>query len=165
MTRTFKICGLAAAVSLGATAALGGPAQAGGGLVHWSAASDTAASITGDIEVGPDRIVIGRSQRAYRLSVLRDLNRREMEAAASVLGAARLARTRLYAVDIPASAKFKSGASLCGGDVTRVVIAEEAGDDAGALGLILFEGSKEPFFEGWRNATGGLCATYSYERG
>jgi len=139
----------------------------------WTAASNTAMSITGDIETTPHIITIAKV--TYPVVLVRDLHGDELQSSANLLALETPIPTgtegRLYSIHIPASVKLLRGNTLCGGDGTAWLLAviSHGGESSGASGadlyLAFFSGAAEPVLQtqALNNST-ALCGTFNYEQ-
>ena len=83
---------------------------------NWRAASSTARSITGDVTLSDERILINFS--IFPIARIRSLGRDEMGAAFDADSNA-AGSGSLYRLSIPASKKFEHKNTLCGSDDTQ----------------------------------------------
>jgi hypothetical protein len=124
---------------------------------HWRAASNTAASITGEISISESKITIYFA--SFLISPARLLKPAEVSAvfdeAVDTAG-----NGQLYRVTIPASRRFIKNNTLCGTQDVHWMAVYVAG---GSLKLAFFSGDDPPLisFEAMQNST-DLCGIYSY---
>ena len=125
----------------------------------WRAASNTAASITGDIAISGSKISINFV--SFLISPARPIKPTEVAAvfdeAIDTAG-----NGQLYRVSIPASRHFLKNNTLCGSQDTRwiaVYVADRS------LKLAFFSGDDAPLmtFEALQGST-DLCGTYTFVR-
>jgi hypothetical protein len=134
------------------------PARADPAGRPWQAISNTAASITGDITVTPDRIAFAGGQ-ALILSQPTALPR--FRAEGSLVAATR------YRVASPADPPLLNGNRLCGGKgptpVTYIVLwkPRKLAGDTDPQGMAAFSGTTPPT----GTDSPGLCGTFRYEAG
>jgi hypothetical protein len=126
---------------------------------HWRAASNTAASITGDISISGSKITIYFS--SFMISPVRLLKPAEVSAAFDE-AVDTAGNGQLYRVSIPASRRFIKNNTLCGSQDTQWIALYVAN---GALKVAFFSGENPPLmtFESLQNST-DLCGTYTYVR-
>jgi hypothetical protein len=125
----------------------------------WRAVSTTAASITGDVAFGDEKITINLD--TFPIAQIRPLTAAEATALFNAdAGAA--GKGNLYRVNIPAAKKFLHKNTLCGGEATQWIATYVSGRD---LQLALFSGQTMPIMsaEALANTT-SLCGTFSYTR-
>ena len=126
---------------------------------YWRAASNTAASITGDITLSSSKININFT--SFLLAPARQLMPAEVSAvfdeAVDTAGPG-----SLYRLNIPASKRFLSHNTLCGSEDTRWMATYVAGK---TLRVAFFSGDDVPTltFEKMQNST-ELCGTYTFVR-
>jgi hypothetical protein len=126
---------------------------------YWRAASNTARSITGDVTLADEKIVINFG--AFPMAKARALEKAEIgalfDADSNTPGDA-----SLYRLSIPASKKFLNKNSLCGGEDTQWMVTYVSGR---SLRLAFFSGPKAPIltFEAISNST-DLCGTFAYAK-
>jgi hypothetical protein len=126
---------------------------------NWRAASSTARSITGDVTLSDEKILINFS--VFPIARIRSLGRDEMGAAfdadSNVAGIG-----SLYRLSVPASKRFLHKNTLCGSDDTQWM-ATYVSDRS--LQLAFFSGSKPPALtmDAITNST-NLCGIFSYGR-
>jgi len=131
-------------------------------LTDWTAVSTTAMGITGDVQVGEHEMIINETHR-YRITKIRNLTAREVGETKELTADSTLQEWVLYKIDIPASTKLNNGNTICGHQsATRVIISRGPAYGAEELSLIFFPGSREPFFEGWRESQSGVCGSFGY---
>ncbi|MDR3739809.1 MAG: hypothetical protein P4L40_12420 [Terracidiphilus sp.] len=125
----------------------------------WRAASNTAASITGDVALSGSKISINFV--SFLISPVRPIKPAEVAAvfdeAVDTAG-----NGQLYRVNIPATRRFVSHNTLCGSQDTEWMAAYVAN---GALKLAFFSGEEVPVmtFEAMQNSA-ALCSTFTYVR-
>ena len=125
----------------------------------WRAASKSAASITGDVAIGNEKISINFA--SYPLAQIKVLTPLELSAAfdadsnAGGIGS-------LYRLSVPGAKKLLHGNTLCAGDETQWVATYVAGK---TLQLAFFSGAAMPVFtiDALGSST-NLCGTYTYAR-
>lgn len=126
---------------------------------YWRAASKTAHSITGDVSLSDEKIVINFA--GFTMSHIRTLKPEEVSAvfdSDSSTGG----NGTLYRLNIPAEKKFLHKNSLCGSEDAQWMAAHVDGRN---LQLAFFSGSQPPVFtmNDIANST-NLCGTFSYVR-
>ena len=113
--------------------------------VNWSATSDTAMAISGDIVVDDYTLTFANGKslaiEPYEAGGVGDWSRSGKSVAGDV-----------FTADSSANLKLLNGNKLCATPVTYVVIWSPG---EGELGINVYSGSKAP------TGTGGLCASYS----
>jgi hypothetical protein len=125
----------------------------------WRAASNNAASITGDIAISGSKISINMT--SFLLSPARLIKPAEVAAifdeAIDTAG-----NGQLYRLNIPAARRFVGHNTLCGTQDTQWMAVYRAG---GALKVAFFSGDEAPLltFEALQNST-SLCGTFTYAR-
>jgi hypothetical protein len=127
---------------------------------YWRAASNNAASITGDIAIGKAKLTL--DFRNYPLAAIRSLKPAEVAAVfdADVNTAGQGA---LYRLNVPASTKLPHHNTLCGTDDTQWMATYLT--DPKTLQVAFFSGDAEPVFtiDAVSNSS-RLCGTYSFVR-
>jgi len=126
---------------------------------YWRAASNTAASITGDIELTNSQISIDFS--GYRIVQARTLNPSEVSAVFDAdvnAGGTGV----LYHLTVPASKRFLHHNTLCGTEDTEWMATFVSGRN---LQVAFFSGIEVPVFtfDALQNST-SLCGTFTYAR-
>jgi len=146
-----KICQTALAVSF---LCLTVSAQEKG---FWRAASNTARSITGDISLSDEKLIINFI--GFTAAHIRTLESSEISAAFDADSNAP-GTGSLYRLNIPATRKFLHKNSLCGGEDTQWMVTYLSGR---TLLIALFSGQKVPVLtlEAVSNST-ELCGTFTY---
>jgi hypothetical protein len=126
---------------------------------QWQAVSKTAQSITGDVAISNEKIMISFS--SFTIARIRDLEPGEVSAVFDVDSNAE-GQGHLYRLDIPASKKFAHRNTLCGTEDTQWMVTYVEGH---SLRLAFFSGPKAPVFtiDAISNST-DLCGTFSYDR-
>jgi len=126
---------------------------------YWRASSNTAASITGDIEITDAKIVINFT--GFEIVPARTLNPAEVSAAFDADVNAGGTGT-LYHLSIPAAKRFLHRNTLCGTEDTQWIATFVSGS---TLQLAFFSGTMAPVFtiDALANST-DLCGTYTYVR-
>jgi hypothetical protein len=129
------------------------------GKWNWRPESNTARSITGEVEFSSDAVSINLSQ--FPVARIRDLTSPEVAALFEPDGDA-VGLGSLYRLSVPASKKFAHHNTLCGTEETQWAATYMTGHD---LRLALFSGPAIPQLtkETLANAT-ALCGTFSYTR-
>lgn len=126
---------------------------------NWRASSSTARSITGDVSLSDEKILINFT--SFPIARIRSLGRDEMGAAfdadSNVAGTG-----SLYRLSVPASKRFLHKNTLCGSDDTQWM-ATYVSDRS--LQLAFFSGQKPPVLtmDAITNST-NLCGIFSYGR-
>jgi hypothetical protein len=127
---------------------------------YWRAASNNAASITGDIAIGKAKVTI--DFKSYPLATIRSLKPAEVAAVfdADVNTAGQGA---LYRLKVPAPTKLLHHNTLCGEDDTQWMATYLT--DPKTLQVAFFSGDDEPVFtmDAISNSS-RLCGTYSFVR-
>src|SRR5579864_8526280 len=82
------------------------------GMQHYTAYSETAMSITGDIELASDKITI--LQRDYPLTLVHDIAMHHLNDIGNFVSRTSPQSARLYKVKIPSSVKFLYDNDICG---------------------------------------------------
>ncbi len=113
---------------------------------HWTAVSQTAMAITGDVRFTPARIVF-QNGRAMRIAAMP--RPRGFPAAA----------TQLYRVAPPSDPVLLHGNRLCGARRVTYLLVSRTRSPAGDVELSVYDAAHVPANEG-----DGLCATYFYQR-
>lgn len=126
---------------------------------YWRAASSTANSITGDIQISDTKISINLT--GFTIAQIRRLTPAETSAvfAAETNGNS---TGSLYRLNIPASRRFLHHNSLCGSDDTQWMVTSVADR---TMYVAFFSGANTPDFtpEALANST-DLCGTFTYAR-
>jgi hypothetical protein len=126
---------------------------------YWQAASNTAAAITGDIEISDAKLKI--DFKSYPLASIRTLKPAEVSAVfdADVNTAG---PGTLYRLKIPAAQRFVHKNTLCGVEDTQWMAAYVTGK---SLQIAFFSGDEAPVFTFDAIAhSSSLCGTYVYVR-
>lgn len=125
----------------------------------WRAASKTASSITGDIEISGDKLMINFTP--FLLAQARALAPSEVAAAFDADINANPTGT-LYHLVVPASKRFLHHNTLCGTEDTQWMATYVTGN---TLQVAFFSGSAAPVFtiDALDHST-DLCGTYTYVR-
>ena len=126
---------------------------------YWRAASKTARSITGDLSLGDEKIIINFVP--FPMAKVRTLEKAEISALFDVDSTAAGDAT-LYRLTVPAAKKFLNKNTLCGAEDTQWMVTYVSGK---SLRLALFSGQKAPVFtfNAISNST-DLCGTFEYAR-
>ena len=126
---------------------------------YWRAVSNTANSITGDIDISDAKLTINFT--AFRLVQARTLTAAEVSAVFDADVNAGPTGT-LYHVPVPANKRFLHHNTLCGTDDTQWMATYVSGR---TLQVAFFSGADAPVltFDAVRNST-TLCGTFTYER-
>jgi hypothetical protein len=126
---------------------------------YWRAESKTTQSITGDVTLSGEKILINYS--GFVIARIRSLKPEEMLAAFDADSGAG-GSGGLYRLSIPASKKFLHRNTLCGAEDTQWMATYVAGN---SLQLAFFSGEKEPALtlDAIANST-DLCGVFSYVR-
>lgn len=126
---------------------------------YWRAASNSAHTITGDVSLSDEKLVIDFS--SYTIAKIRALQPAELSAAfdadSSVGGTG-----YLYRLKIPGTKRFEHKNTLCGSDDTEWMATYVTGR---SLQLVFFSGEKAPVLtlEALSNST-DRCGTFTYVR-
>lgn len=128
---------------------------------YWKATSNTARSITGDIQLGAGGIAINFA--VYKFFPFKTLTGDDVKALFN-LDAAPTAGGQLYRMTIPGDKKFLHKNTLCGSEDVQWM-ATYVSDAGKTMQVALFSGAKLPDFnpEALMNAT-NLCGTFTYSR-
>ena len=126
---------------------------------YWRAASNTANSITGDIELSDTKITINFTR--FLIAQARALAPAEVSAAFDADINAGATGT-LYHLSVPASKRFLHHNTLCGTEDTQWMATYVS---ASTLQIAFFSGSNAPVFtmDALSHST-DLCGTYTYVR-
>lgn len=148
---------LALAMAIVFSCSLGAFAQADAG--YWRAESKTAQSITGDIGIGGEKIVMNFMR--FTIAEIRQLKSAEVSAMFDV-PAEDANRGELYRLSIPADKKFLHRNNLCGNEETQWMATFASGK---SLRVAFFSGGSMPVFtiESISNTT-NLCGIFNYHR-
>ncbi len=124
---------------------------------YWRPASNTARSITGDISLGEEKIIINLA--GFPMVKARTLDKAEISAVFDADSNAPGDAT-LYRITIPASRKFLNRNTLCGTDDTQWMVTYVSGK---SLRLAFFSSQKAPVFTfaAISNST-DRCGTFEY---
>ncbi len=147
--------GAAAAVLFSCCLAAGAQQDAG----YWRAESKTAESITGDIAISGEKLMMNFTR--FTIADIRPLSYTEVSAAFDV-PAENGNKGILYRLSIPGDKKFLHRNTLCGNEETQWMATFVTGR---TLRLVFFSGSSMPVFtpEAISNTT-SLCGSYTYHR-
>ena len=126
---------------------------------YWRAASNTARTITGEITLADEKIVINFA--GFPMVKARTLEKAEISALFDADSNAPGDGT-LYRLNIPAAKKFLNKNTLCGGEDTQWMVTYASGR---SLRLAFFSGMKAPVFtfDAISNST-DICGTFAYAR-
>jgi hypothetical protein len=126
---------------------------------YWRAASNTAASITGDISISGSKISINFT--SFVIAPVRQLTPAEVSAAFDE-AVETAGNGLLYRVSIPASRRFLKKNTLCGSQDTQWIAVYAANR---TLQVAFFSGENAPLitFEALQKST-DLCGTFTYVR-
>jgi hypothetical protein len=126
---------------------------------YWRAASNTARSITGDVSLSDEKLVLNFS--GYTIAKIRALQPAELGAAFDADSNAG-GSGNLYRLDVPATKRLVHKNTLCGTEDTKWMATYVAGR---TLQLAFFSGQTVPVFklEALSNSS-DLCGTFSYVR-
>lgn len=126
---------------------------------YWRAASNTARSITGDIQFAGDKVSI--DFYLFTVAHIRTLQQAELGSVFDV-DSTTASGGNLYRVSIPGQQKFMHKSTLCSGEDTLWMVTFARGRE---LQVAFFSGQKEPTFtfDAMANAT-NACGTYGYMR-
>jgi hypothetical protein len=126
---------------------------------YWRAASNTARTITGEITLADEKIVINFA--AFPIVKARTLEKPEISAVFDVDSNA-IGEGSLYRLTIPASKKFLNKNTLCGAEDTQWMVTYVSGR---SMRLALFSGQKAPTFtlDAISSST-DLCGTFAYTK-
>lgn len=126
---------------------------------YWRAASSTAGSITGDIQISDTKLSINLT--GFTIAQIRRLTPAETSTvfAAESNGSA---TGTLYRLNIPAGKRFLHKNSICGSDDTQWMVTSV---DGKTMLVAFFSGANTPQFtpEAMANST-DLCGTFTYVR-
>ena len=125
---------------------------------YWRAQSNTARSITGDVSLSPEKIVINFS--SFTIAKIRPLQPAELSALFDAEDGG--GSGNLYRLNVPAAKRFMHKNTLCGSDDTQWMATYVAGR---SLYLAFFSGQKPPelTLEALANST-DHCGTFIYQR-
>jgi hypothetical protein len=124
----------------------------------WRAASNSAKTITGDVALADEKILINGF---YAFTMVRVRNLEATETS-SIFGLDSNGTGGLYRIEIPATQKFLHKNTLCGTDETHWMAAFASGR---TLQLAFFSSQKPPVFTPDAIANSSdLCGTYSYSK-
>ena len=126
---------------------------------YWRAAGNTARTITGDVSLADEKIVLNFV--GFPMVKSRTLEKAEIAALFDADSNAPGDAT-LYRLNIPAAKKFLNKNTLCGGEDTQWMVTYVSGR---ALRIAFFSGMKAPVFtfDAISNST-DLCGTFAYTR-
>ncbi len=126
---------------------------------YWRAASNTAASITGDITISDAKLTI--SFKTFPLASIRSLKPAEVAAVFDVdVNTAGMGS--LYRLSVPASIRFQHRNTLCGTDDTQWMATYLNGK---TLEVAFFSGDEQPVFTFDAIANSSrVCGTFSFVR-
>ena len=123
----------------------------------WRAASSNAKSITGDLTLSVEKILI--SFTTFPIAQIRPLQPAEIKAAFDLDGEA-AGTGSLYKLNVPATQKFLKKNSLCGAEDTQWMVTYVAGHN---LQVAFFSGAPVPVLTPEAIATTtNLCGIYAY---
>ena len=124
---------------------------------NWRAANQTARTITGDISIASEKILINFIR--FPISRIRTLQPAEVSAVFDA-DANTSGTGSLYKLNIPAEQKFLNKNTLCGSEATQWMAIYANGPN---LRLAFFSSAKPPAFtlDAIQNST-DLCGTFTY---
>lgn len=126
---------------------------------YWRAASNSAHTITGDVSLSDEKLVIDFS--SYTIAKIRALQPSELSAAFDADSNAG-GSGNLYRLNIPATKRLLHKNTLCGSDDTVWMATYVAGR---SLQLAFFSGEKVPVLKlEALSDSSDLCGTFSYTR-
>lgn len=126
---------------------------------YWRAASNTARSITGDVSLSDEKLVLDFS--GYTLAKIRALQPAELSAAFDADSNAG-GSGNLYRLNVPATKRLLHKNTLCGTDDTEWMATYVAGR---SLQLAFFSGERPPVLTLQAlSDSSDLCGTFSYTR-
>jgi hypothetical protein len=124
---------------------------------YWQAASNNAASITGDISISDAKISI--NMKGFPLAPIRDLKPAEVSAVFDTDANTASAGT-LYRLKIPADQRFVRKNTLCGTQDTQWMAAFVTGK---TLNVAFFSGEEAPVFTfDAISHSSNICGTFAY---
>ncbi len=137
-----------------------------GELMPYTAYSNTAISITGDIQMSAESIVIAGT--TYPLTLVRTIDAQQLTEAGKIAGTQNPVSAHFYKLAIPHAAKLVNDNKICGDDVDASWLL--AVDNKGAnsydhtLALAFFAGAAEPDlnYDVISKSAGVLCGTFNY---
>lgn len=126
---------------------------------YWRAASNTARSITGDVNLADEKISINFA--VFPMVKNRNLEKAEIGALFDA-DTNTPADASLYHLNIPAAKKFLNKNTLCGAEDAQWMVTYVSGR---SLRLAFFSGPKPPVFtfDAISNST-DICGTFAYAR-
>lgn len=130
------------------------------GNARWSAVSNTASSITGDLATSPG--VLRFANRTIPLNLAHALIGRQLTDAAALFPATTSPSTvaAIYHVDIPASLPLKNRNTICGKQAATWLVLVNTDAD---LAMAVFSGVSEPTLSSSAaNNSTDLCGTFLY---
>jgi hypothetical protein len=126
---------------------------------YWRAASNTARSITGDVSLSDEKLVIDFS--GYTIAKIRALRSAELSAAFDADSSAG-GSGNLYRLNVPATKRLLHKNTLCGTDDTEWMATYVAGR---SLQLAFFSGDRPPVLTLQAlSDSSDLCGTFAYVR-
>jgi hypothetical protein len=128
---------------------------------YWHAADSPARSVTGDVALGENKIVLNNFY-SFAMTRVRTLEPAELSSVFDVPSTGAAGQGVLYRLNIPAQQKFQHKNTLCGSDDTTWMVAYAAGR---ALRIEFFSGEKPPVFtfDAMQNSS-QTCGTFAYAR-
>jgi hypothetical protein len=157
-----RLAGLVAIAFVVACVAAG-QTRAQSGAQKWTAMSNTAMSITGDIELSSNELTL--AGKSYALVLVSNIAAPQLAAAGEIVAMAQPTTASLYKLSIPAGTKLVNGNTICGPNaanwlLTVIGTGPPAQTDQ-MLSLAFFSGSGKPDLASAANST-SLCGTFSY---
>ena len=126
---------------------------------YWQAASNNAATITGDITISDAKISI--NMKGFPLATIRDLKPAEVSAVFDADANTATGGT-LYRLKIPADQRFVRKNTLCGAQDTQWMAAFVTGK---TLNIAFFSGEEAPVFTfDAITHSSNICGTFTYVR-
>jgi hypothetical protein len=126
---------------------------------YWRAASNTARSITGDVSLSDEKLVLDFS--GYTIAKIRALQPAELSAAFDADSSAG-GSGNLYRLNVPATKRLLHKNTLCGTDDTEWMATYVAGR---SLQIAFFSGDKLPVLTLQAlSDSSDLCGTFAYVR-
>jgi hypothetical protein len=125
----------------------------------WQAASKSASSITGDIDIGETKVTIN-----FKVFIIAPIHTLKPEEIAALFDADvnTAGNGTLYRLNIPADQRFLRKNTLCGSEATQYMVTYPAGK---TMQVAFFSGDAAPVFTfDAISHSQNLCGTYTYAR-
>jgi hypothetical protein len=161
--RNNRTCACSIAIAIVVGLAMSAQTRAQSGAQNWTAMSNTAMSITGDIELSPSALTL--AGESYPLVLVQNIAAPQLAAAGEIVAMGQPTAASLYKLTIPATTKLVNGNTICGPNAANwlltVIGTSPPVQTDQMLSLAFFSGSGQPDLASASSST-SLCGTFSY---